>query len=401
MSIGAKKADYMAGSKRRKGIKLIGIAIEMDQPYPHHLGCYEGILRYAAMKEDWQVVVDPYLVGVFDGSGVREYDGIVGRMSRKAGEQARAAGIPVVNHWINSSARGLPSVLPDCRRGCEMAAEHLLARGFRHFGYVGSTRDRARWLHLAGFEPPIRERGFRIEKFDAPLRCEANSKTFVRFYSRLREWLAGLTTPVALLVTLEVIGLYVVQVCSELGLRIPHDLGIMVCRENLTICLQATPTLSCIEDDNERIGYRAAQELDQIMLGKIEAPAEPIWIEPKALRVRGSSDAFVSKDPVVSQAMRFMTEHSNKAITVEHVAEAVNTSKGTLQQRFTRDVGRSVYSEISRLRTERVKRILIDSDATLEQVAADNGFTDLSHLVKSFRKATGVTPGEFRKRHRR
>jgi AraC family transcriptional regulator len=63
-------------------------------------------------------------------------------------------------------------------------------------------------------------------------------------------------------------------------------------------------------------------------------------------------------------------------------------------------VGRSVYSEICRLRAERVKRILIDSDATLEKVAADNGFTDLSHLVKSFRKATGVTPGEFRKRYR-
>ena len=390
----------MAHSKRCKGTKRIGIAIEMDQPYPHHLGCHEGILRYAAMKEDWHVVVDPYLMGILNGSGVREYDGIVGRISRKAAEQARAAGIPVVNHWINSSACDTPSVLPDCRRGSEMAAEHLLARGFHHFGYVGSIRDRARRFHLSGFEPLIHERGFGIEKFDAPLRCEANSTAFVRFYGRLREWLAGLTKPVALLVSLEVIGLYVVQVCSELGLRIPHDLGIMVCRENPTICLQTTPTLSCIEDDNERIGYRAAQVLDQIMLGETEASSDPIWIEPKGLRVRGSSDAFVSKDPIVSRAMRFMTEHSNQAITVNHVAQAANTSKGTLQQRFARDVGRSVYSEICRLRAERVKRILIDSDATLEQIAIDNGFTDLSHLVKSFRKATGVTPGEFRKRHR-
>jgi len=390
----------MPHSKHRKGIKRIAIAIEMDKPYPHHLGCYEGILQYASTKDDWQVVVDPYCIGVQDGSGVTEYDGIVGRISRKTGEQARATGIPCVNHWINSPARDLPSVLPDCRRGCAVAAEHLIARGFRQFGYVGSTRDRAQRLHLAGYEPPIRERGFQVEKFDAPLQCESNSKAFVRFYSRLRQWLAGLTTPVALLVSLEVIGLYIVQVCGELGLRIPHDVGVMVCRENPTICLQTTPTLSCIEDDNERIGYRAAKLLDQIMLGRAEASVEPIWIEPKTLRVRGSTDAFVSKDPVVSQAMRFMTEHSNRAITVSDVAEAAQTSKGTLQQRFTRDVGRSVYSEICRLRAERVKRILIDSDVSLQKLAADNGFTDLSHLVKSFRKATGVTPGEFRKRYR-
>jgi AraC-like DNA-binding protein len=59
-------------------------------------------------------------------------------------------------------------------------------------------------------------------------------------------------------------------------------------------------------------------------------------------------------------------------------------------------VGRSVYSEIHRLRIERVKRLLTDSDDTLEQLASDNGFTDVSHMVKSFRKATGVTPGKFR-----
>jgi len=161
----------MASPKNRaKSVKRIAVAIEMDQPYPHHLGCYSGILRYAAAKDDWQAVVDPFVLGVSPKADIREYDGVVGRITAKAAEAARAAGIPVVNHWINSPARKeLPSVLPDCRKGCRMAAEHFLARGFQQFGYVGSTRDRSRVLYLSGFEPPIRERGLRVAKFDPPL----------------------------------------------------------------------------------------------------------------------------------------------------------------------------------------------------------------------------------------
>jgi LacI family transcriptional regulator len=118
------------------------------------------------------------------------------------------------------------------------------------------------------------------------------------------------------------------------------------------------------------------------------------------MRVRGSTDAFVSEDPIVSRAMRFIAENASRSITIEDVAEAVETSSRTLQQRFTQFVGRSVYSEINRLRIETVKRILIDADVTLEAVASENGFTDVSHMVKNFRKATGKTPGEFRKQHR-
>jgi len=392
----------MASPKHRaKSVKRIAIAIEMDQPYPHHLGCYSGILQYAASKDDWHAVVDPFVLGVSRKASIREYDGIVGRITKKARNAARAAGIPVVNHWVNSPVRReLPSVLPDCRKGCRLAAEHFLARGFRQFGYVGSARDQTRELHLAGFEPPIRQRGLKVAKFHSPLKCEANPKVFGRFYTGLNQWLAGLTWPTALMVPSEPVALYVVQICRELELRIPQDVGLVVGRENPTICMQSSPTLSCIEDDNELIGYRAAELLDQIMLGQIEAPTEPIWIEPKALRVRGSSDAFLSDDPTVSLAMRFMAEHAHEPITVEKVADAADTSKRTLQQRFAQHVGRSVHAEIMRLRVETVKRLLIDTDASLEELADENGFTDVSHMVKTFRKVASTTPGAFRRRHR-
>jgi LacI family transcriptional regulator len=376
------------------------MAIELDQPSPHHLGCYAGILRYAAAKDNWQTVVDPYVVGVTANRGAREYDGIVGRIHQRAAEEAAAARIPVVNHWVNSPAKGFPSVLPDIREGSRIAAEHLLSRGFRRFAYIGSKGDRTRYLHLAGFEPPIKKQGGILVKFDTPKSYEQSTERFTKFSQSLITWLDKLTKPVAILSSQEVTGLYVVQACRQLGIRVPQEVGIVVCRENLTIALQTSPTLSGVEDNNDLIGYRSAELLDRLMQKKVKKPKEPILIPPKALRVRGSSDAIVSDDLLVSQAMRYMTENASRFITVADIAEAIDTSPRTLQLRFNQHVGHSVSSEINRLRIEMVKRILMDTDARLESVARECGYTDTSHLVKSFRKTTGITPGEFRKQHR-
>ena len=95
----------MARKRRSNKPRRIAIAIELDQPYRHHYDSCRGILQYAA-ERGWQTVIDPHLVGMTGQGGVSEYDGIVGRITRRAAEEAGARGIPVVNHWINSRAKG-------------------------------------------------------------------------------------------------------------------------------------------------------------------------------------------------------------------------------------------------------------------------------------------------------
>jgi len=40
---------------------------------------------------------------------------------------------------------------------------------------------------------------------------------------------------------------------------------------------------------------------------------------------------------------------------------------------------------------------LQSSDASLAQIALESGFADQSQFTKSFKRATGLTPGEYRK----
>lgn len=382
--------------------KRIGIAIEMGQPFGHHHGCYKGILSYIRQhRPTWQTVVDPYMVGLASGLGVAGYDGIVGRITGDAAQKAKAKAVPVVNHWMNSPAQAeLPSVLNDYRDNGRIVAKHFLERGYRRIGMVSWPTDRAREYYLAGLQEIAGARGMEVHTLDVPYSFEDDPDLFVEFYSQLRETLQSVTPPIGIYVPMDGMALYVVQLCDELGLRVPHDVGLAVAYNSLEICLNTKPTLTSIEANDEQVGYEAMKMLDQLITGQIEPPQHPVWIKPKTLRIRGSSEVFVSEDPVVAKAMQYISINVRQTIGVEDVANAASVSKRTLSRRFNEHVGSSVLSEINRMRAQAIMQILVDTELPISEVAGECGFASTSHFNVFFRKATGQTPGEYRKVHR-
>ena len=76
------------------------------------------------------------------------------------------------------------------------------------------------------------------------------------------------------------------------------------------------------------------------------------------------------------------------------LADALNTSRRTLERRFEEVVGRSVYSEIARLRAEYVKRQLIETERPLnpaEARAALNAFPGIEVVRTLERQSQGDT----------
>jgi len=387
----------MARKRRSNKPKRIAIAIELDFPFPHHYDCCRGIQRYADERGGWLTVIDPHLVGMAGQAGAAEYDGVVGRIGLRAAEAAKAHGIPAVNHWLNSPAKDLPCVFADFREGGRIAGEHLLARGFRHFGHLGMTHDRGYPLELAGFEQAIKAQGLEApRRLSTPRNFESSPEVFARFRKAVHQWLAGLTPPVGILVSNEIVARYLAQICRELNLRVPLDVGIVAEYDTHMVSLGIEPSLSSVDQDFERIGYRAARLLDRLMSSRPKPPKKPILIKPRGLTVRASSDAFVVADPLAAKALRFIADHARDAVTVEDVAKHLHTTTRTLARRFKEFLGRAASDEINRLRTEYIKRRLEDPDIRLGDLAVECGFHSPSHFALFFRKMTGLRPKDYR-----
>ena len=83
------------------------------------------------------------------------------------------------------------------------------------------------------------------------------------------------------------------------------------------------------------------------------------------------------------------------------VAKHVHMTCRTLERRFHVLVGRTIAGEIARLRIERVKRQLAESDERIKTLATRLGYSSAKRLCEVFRHMEGVTPGEFRRQRRK
>jgi len=87
-------------------------------------------------------------------------------------------------------------------------------------------------------------------------------------------------------------------------------------------------------------------------------------------------------------------------LSLAHVADAAGLTPGYLTTLVRERTGRTVGAWIAERRLAEARRLLVESDATVEAIADRVGFGDATHLIRVFRRAHGVTPAAWRRRQR-
>ncbi|NNF57382.1 MAG: helix-turn-helix transcriptional regulator [Rhodothermaceae bacterium] len=78
------------------------------------------------------------------------------------------------------------------------------------------------------------------------------------------------------------------------------------------------------------------------------------------------------------------------------LADDVGVHRVYLARRFRQHFGCSTTAYVQRLRVRAAAAALASAETPLVTVALDTGFADQSHLCRTFKAATGMTPGRFR-----
>lgn len=388
---GTPAPDRAAGRKRR-----VAVMIGLDWPVGHHHQVFAGIQRYARECGRWDTLINPYADLLFRGPGHDHgLDGVVARATPELAGLARAAKVPVVNVWMNSDAKGLPTVVHDVAEAGRMIARHLLARGFRTFASLGFEDLAGTQIQVDGFREVIGAMGFTCSECRVAQRYDHTADNWQRFQDQLARWMDGWAPAMGVMVTNDLLCRYLAEICRQRSIDIPGSVALVGSGNEVLVDSAATPTLSSIDYGFERIGHRAAELLDRLMDGE-PAPAEPLRLAPVSLVTRQSSDAFVVDDAMVAAALGFITTHLHDAIDVEQVAAHVATTRRTLSRRFHDSLGTTIHDAITRLRLERVKQQLVETGAPLKTIARDCGFRDAIHLCKVFQRVAGTSPSEYR-----
>ncbi|MGE0597187.1 MAG: GlxA family transcriptional regulator [Hyphomonadaceae bacterium] len=103
-------------------------------------------------------------------------------------------------------------------------------------------------------------------------------------------------------------------------------------------------------------------------------------------------------DDAVREAEHVLQQQFSQDIPIERLAEHVRVSPRTLARRFKAATGRLPGAYQQAVRVETAKAMLERERASVQSVASAVGYDDVSFFRAVFKRATGMTPAEYRAR---
>lgn len=379
---------------KRRRVMILGTSL-MDQ-------LVGGVFDYVKANTTWEVKVEP--IQKSDPSGSIRWNKPDGVIISHPDESALANIVKVTPNVVAINTNHPPSQCPsvhvdDKAIGC-LAANHLLSYGHRYFGFYGWEIP---WSHdrLAGFEETIRDAGHAVRTLQTKRGSLPTMRTLDRRGGEMvMDWLRDLPRPVGIMINHDMVAYNLYDACEALGLRVPDDIAVVSVDNMELLCMTLQPALTSIDTNLTEAGYRSAIMLDDLFHGRRPTPYNFV-IAPRDVIVRQSTDRHNFEDEEVNRALKYIRANADEPISVEDVLEEVHISRSSLESRFRAYLGHTPGAEIRHVRLERARKLLLDSNMSLIEIAVRCGFSSISYLSQAFKRTYGVPPRKYREEYKR
>ncbi|MHB8901503.1 MAG: XylR family transcriptional regulator, partial [Thermoguttaceae bacterium] len=311
----------------------VALLIETSRSYGR--GLLRGVRRYLAEHGPWSVFMElraldsatPLWLNKWRGDGILTRTG-----TRSLADAVRRAKVPVVELRSPRLNPAAPWVGVDNHAMGKIVADHLMQRGFRHFGVYEIGTEIYFDERRTNFIDTVSAAGCTCSTYN-PDGASENPVAWEKHQEDLARWVSGLPKPVGIMACTDQLGFFLLEACVRAGIAVPEEVAVVGVENEESLCMMAVPTLSSVHFNAERVGYEAASVLNRMMRGE-QPPREPILIEPLGVVVRGSSDAMAIEDRQIALAVRFIREHACDGISVCDVVRHVPLSRSGLERRM-------------------------------------------------------------------
>lgn len=103
----------------------------------------------------------------------------------------------------------------------------------------------------------------------------------------------------------------------------------------------------------------------------------------------------------IVRVKRFIEANLHGDLNREAIAEHVYLNPAYLSRLFRKETGLSLTDYIVERRMEKVKDELATTNVKISEIAVSVGYTNFSHFSKLFKRMTGMTPQEYRKKYQK
>lgn len=114
-------------------------------------------------------------------------------------------------------------------------------------------------------------------------------------------------------------------------------------------------------------------------------------LEDQARRARGDMSRLAD------QIREWIRINSDRELKVADVSARFGYNVDYLSRLYRKCYGHGLKTEIDEMKMREIKKLLLESDLTLEQICSRTGMSDYKLFLKFFKYHEGITPSEFRR----
>lgn len=108
------------------------------------------------------------------------------------------------------------------------------------------------------------------------------------------------------------------------------------------------------------------------------------------------SDLRLNNEKLLAEVFGVIEQRYRERLSLRDVARAVSVTPGHLTTVVRRKTGRTVLDWITERRMTEARRLLVETELTVNEISRAVGFQDPSYFARSFRRIHGLTPRDWR-----
>lgn len=371
----------------------VALLIETSNSYAR--GLLRGIVSYIRENRQWSIYLSEHNRGDRPPTWLSKWDGdgIIARIENAAiARVLKEVRVPIVDVSAARMLPHLPWFETDDEEVAKLGFEHLKERGFRSFAFCGDPHFNWSNWRMDHFARRAKEAGFGCALYKPSQGYALDDEQQIDDIGR---WLRGIPKPAGVMACYDLRGQQVLDACRRHDMAVPDEVAVVGVDNDDLLCELSHPPLTSVIPNTARTGYEAARLLDRLMSGN-PAGSEAQLIPPLGIATRQSTDVLAIEDRQLAKAVKFIREQACAGIKVGDVLKAVPHARRILEANFKKILGRTPHQEIIRVQLERVKRLLSETDLTLEAIAERAGFSHVEYLSVAFKREVGMPPSRYR-----
>jgi AraC-like DNA-binding protein len=165
-------------------------------------------------------------------------------------------------------------------------------------------------------------------------------------------------------------------------------------RNNYIFLHQQTPPFMTVEMHmilNEIISYSKKG-----MLRKLFIEAKIIKLLMLILEQFGEKNTFRENPKIPSMIKKFVDENYHRNIKVEEIGNIIGINQNKIRKEFKAQYQMTVNDYIAELRMLKAKKLIINNDIMIKEIAIECGYEYVQNFTRAFKKKFGISPEKFR-----